>query len=211
MADEPEERVKIFVGGINWSTTDQQFTDFFSAYGPLADSIIMRERYFSMSLRILILCCARVFRSFWTILLSFSDIFSLNLKNFFRSCFDCFHFLRDGKSRGFGFVTYYKRSIADTVLVINFWIERENKIKFIIEAIYAKGHTSGAWWTHTRHKTCGSSWADGPGSNYNLHTYKFIPHLSYCFYLLFIVTCWKSSASCTNSSFLSSLHQLIHG
>lgn len=91
MADEePEERTKLFIGGVNWSTNEEMFKDFFSQFGPVVESIIMRER--------------------------------------------------DGKSRGFGFVVFFKRSSAEKVMASQLELDgRPLDCKFAVP----KGETPG--------------------------------------------------------------------
>ncbi|KAI6671767.1 hypothetical protein NL676_006652 [Syzygium grande] len=36
---------KLFVGGISWETTEDRFTNYFSKYGEIADSVIMTDKY----------------------------------------------------------------------------------------------------------------------------------------------------------------------
>jgi RNA-binding protein Musashi len=35
---------KIFVGGLNWDTTDDGFRAFFGAFGEIEESLVMRDR-----------------------------------------------------------------------------------------------------------------------------------------------------------------------
>ena len=35
---------KIFVGGLNWDTTDEGFRKFFASYGEIEEASVMRER-----------------------------------------------------------------------------------------------------------------------------------------------------------------------
>ena len=39
-----ESRRKVFVGGLNYATTDQGLRDYFGQYGTLVDSIVMKFR-----------------------------------------------------------------------------------------------------------------------------------------------------------------------
>jgi RNA recognition motif-containing protein len=58
--------LKLFIGGLSWDTPDETFVKYFSTFGKLTDSVVMRHP--------------------------------------------------DGKSRGFGFVTYEDPAVAEKVL-----------------------------------------------------------------------------------------------